>query len=569
MVKLSREQRTGRDAKLQAREDQRSELDAYVKARPELVMTIDEQRELLHLRAVQVVDRIKSGKLSAEKVMVCMCLLARRAGQELAATTEELFMRAIASARAADEKLAREGEAACGPLHGLPISIKDHIDVEGADSTAGIFSRIQAPRERNAPLVQALVDAGAIIFVKSNVPLSLMLPESMNDLWGRALNPWNRERTPGGSSGGEGALIACGASFVGLGTDIGGSAGFSAPQRDRRNGQQLILSSPGPMARNVEDLEAIMRVLCAQQSPMYDLDPMLPPVPFRALRVPRSLPRLRIGVIASDEWFNVSAGCARALEETRAVLQDLGHELVPFVVPGKWKFVELYMGSMAAEGGLRNMKSGLDGTPFLDEYKELEMIANAPTWLRKAVAPVLRRAGEPRKAFGFEISRRRTVMEYWELTKEVEKYRADFCALMKDQGVDALICPGGALPALPHGVSKKLAVTASLTYLFNLLHLPAGTVPVTTVRDDEEKFAHVDIQDEWQQIATATLKGSAGLPAGVQVVTLPFQDELCLEIMREINENLQIDQPYPFIIDGDGRGAGDTLGRSREVDDEK
>lgn len=572
MAKLSSAQRATRERKLKVRDEGRQQLIEFTNDHPDLVLPLEEQRRILQLRAVQLVKEIKQGKISAEQVMVCMCLLSKQAGEALAATTEEMFMQAIDQARAADVKLAKLGPSGCGPLHGLPISIKDHIDVEGVDSTAGIFARAFDPRPRNAALVQALVDAGAIPYVKSNVPLSLMLPESMNDLWGRALNPWNLDRTPGGSSGGEGSLVACGASFLGIGTDIGGSiripahycglAGFkptpmrvsslgsSAPQHGRRNGQQLILGSPGPLARSVEDLEAVLAVWCQLGSAMYTQDPYLAPVPFRSLRPPTRVPSQRIGIIRSDTWFDVAPSCARALDEACEVLTSLGHELVEFEIPGGWDFVGLYLGAMSAEGGLLNMKSGLEGTPFLDEYRELERISKAPAWLRRSAAPILRSTGETRKAFGFEIARKRTVMEYFELTKDIEKYRMDFIEAMQAERLDAIVCPGGTLPALPHTVSKNLSVAQSLTYLFNLLHFPAGTVPISTVHEDEEiSVTASKFSDDWQKKAEETLKNTRGLPLGIQIATKPFEDELCLEIMRQIDENVTLEKEYPFIID--------------------
>ena len=108
------------------------------------------------------------------------------------------------------------------PLFGIPISIKDSFDVEGLATTFGLMSRANStPVE--SPLVKCLKNSGMIPFVKTNVPQLLMTFETNNNLWGRSLNPWNRERTVGGSSGGEAALIAVRGSPLGIGSDVGGS----------------------------------------------------------------------------------------------------------------------------------------------------------------------------------------------------------------------------------------------------------------------------------------------------------------------------------------------------------
>ena len=110
-----------------------------------------------------------------------------------------------------------------GPLHGVPITIKDQFLVAGTPTTWGLPNQAGHRAEEDGPLVQRWRQAGAIILGKTNVPQLLYYAESDNPLYGRANNPWNLARTPGGSSGGEGAIIAAGGSPIGMGGDIGGS----------------------------------------------------------------------------------------------------------------------------------------------------------------------------------------------------------------------------------------------------------------------------------------------------------------------------------------------------------
>ena len=151
------------------------------------------------------------------------CLVARaiRAGDELCATAQEDFARAVAAAAACDAE--RSAGTLRGPLHGLPVSVKESIKEAGFDATCGLAARCGQPADADAVLVKVLRAAGAIPFVRTNVPQLLLMPESDNAIWGCALNPYDASRSPGGSSGGEAALIAVGGSALGVGTDVAGS----------------------------------------------------------------------------------------------------------------------------------------------------------------------------------------------------------------------------------------------------------------------------------------------------------------------------------------------------------
>lgn len=132
------------------------------------------------------------------------------------------FEEGIKRAEYLDEHFAKTGKP-IGPLHGLPISLKDTFRYAGYDATAGIVSAANKPVEEHELFVQMLLDAGAVLYCKTNIPQSLMTADSENHLYGRALNPLNVKLTAGGSSGGEGSLIAFGGSVLGFGTDIAGS----------------------------------------------------------------------------------------------------------------------------------------------------------------------------------------------------------------------------------------------------------------------------------------------------------------------------------------------------------
>lgn len=134
--------------------------------------------------------------------------------------SETLFDDALKTAKFLDDHLNQTGETV-GPLHGLPVSLKDNFCIPGKDATVGFCSWVNDPATSTSVLVDILVAAGAVPYVKTNVPTAMMIAETVNNCQGRTVNPLNRNLTSGGSSGGESALIVFGGSPLGVGTDIG------------------------------------------------------------------------------------------------------------------------------------------------------------------------------------------------------------------------------------------------------------------------------------------------------------------------------------------------------------
>lgn len=137
--------------------------------------------------------------------------------------TEVFYDDALDRARQLDDLYAKTGKLQ-GPLHGLPISVKDSFNIKGHQSTVGYAKFLAIPVSKtNSPLIDMLLDAGAVLYVKTNIPQTMMTGDSENNIFGRTLNPHNTLLTAGGSSGGEGALVSFRGSVLGVGTDIAGS----------------------------------------------------------------------------------------------------------------------------------------------------------------------------------------------------------------------------------------------------------------------------------------------------------------------------------------------------------
>ena len=171
--------------------------------------------------AAELARRIAAGELTSEEVVAAHIARIEAVDGQLNAVVTRTFDAAVSQSRQADAALAR-GER-CGPLHGVPFTLKDCFDVAGLDSTIGLTHHVGQPAKESGPLVTRLLGAGAILLGKTNVPQLMVMHETDNPVFGRTNNPWNLERGPGGSSGGEAAVVAAGGSPLGLGTDLGGS----------------------------------------------------------------------------------------------------------------------------------------------------------------------------------------------------------------------------------------------------------------------------------------------------------------------------------------------------------
>lgn len=233
-----------------------------------------QDRHITSLSVAELLYDIRNGTYTVVQAVSAYIRRASIAQQLTNCLTEPLFTRAIQRAQSLD----KSGPA--GPLHGLPISIKDGFNIAGVDSSIGIASLCFKPSEKNAPLVDLLESLGCVIIAKTNVPQTLASLDSVNNVFGRTMNPYNRLLTAGGSSGGEGALVAMGGSAVGIGTDIGGSIRIPAmcnglygfkPSVGRIpfGGQRMTVSDgisrssvqavAGPIARRLEDIDTVMR----------------------------------------------------------------------------------------------------------------------------------------------------------------------------------------------------------------------------------------------------------------------------------------------------------------------
>uniref|UniRef100_A0A8D0Q9Q8 Fatty-acid amide hydrolase 1 n=1 Tax=Sus scrofa TaxID=9823 RepID=A0A8D0Q9Q8_PIG len=534
--------RMARGAAARARQRQQAALETMDKAaqRFRLQNPDLDSEMLLALPLPQLVQKVRSGELSPEAVLFSYLQKAWEVNRGTNCVTTYL----------ADCEAQLCQAPGQGLLYGVPVSLKECFSCKGHDSTLGLSRNQGTPAECDCVVVQVLKLQGAVPFVHTNVPQSMFSYDCSNPLFGQTTNPWMSSKSPGGSSGGEGALIAAGGSPLGLGTDIGGSIRFPSafcgicgikPTGNRISksglkgsvyGQVAVQLSVGPMARDVESLALCLRALLCED--MFRLDPTVPPLPFNEEVYASSRP-LRVGYYETDNYTMPTPAMRRALLETKRSLEAAGHMLIPFLPANIPHALEaLSTGGLFSDGGKRLLQN-FEGDYVDSCLGDLISILRLPKWLKGLLAFMLRPL-LPRLAGFLSSLRPRSAGKLWELQHEIEMYRHSVIAQWRALDLDVVLTPMLS-PALDLNAPGKATGAVSYTLLYNCLDFPAGVVPVTTVTaEDEAQMEHYKgyFGDIWDKVVQKAMKRSVGLPVAVQCVALPWQEELCLRFMREV-----------------------------------
>jgi fatty acid amide hydrolase len=512
---------------------------------------------LTDLSASELAVAIARGDISATEAVEAHIERIEQVNPALNAVVVTRFAEARAEAQSADQRRAR-GEP-LGPLHGVPVTIKECLDLEGTPSTFGLPARTRAIAREDDVYVARLRAAGAIVLGKTNVSQLLLYYESDNPVYGRSNNPWNLKRTPGGSSGGEAAIIAAGGSPLGLGTDIGGSLRIPAtfcgiaslkpttgrtPDAGRYSlpiGQRAVVSQVGVLARQVADVALGLAAINDVRTPAAE-----PPIP---LGDPTSVDvsRLRVAYYTDDGTFPSAPAVRRGVLEAVDALKQAGAQVHEWSPPDASYAVDLFFGILSADGG-----QGMN--TFLGRHKRdpragtLVSLGGRPRAQLALLGSVLRLLGQRRLAASLRSFGHRDTAHYWDLVAAQMDYQARFGqALDSDAGggpFDLVLCPACPLPAFTHGGSRNLLTAGAYALLYNLLGYPAGVVPVTRVRPGEES-GRTASRDVMERTARTVEMGSAGLPIGVQVVARPWREHVALAAMRSIETAASTRDDYP------------------------
>lgn len=463
--------------------------------------------EIWQLSAIEQAQRIARRQLSSVEVVEAHLARIEAVNPALNAVVRVLADAARAAARRADQQVA--SGAALGPLHGVPCTVKENIDMAGLPTTWGVPALAEAVVPADAPVVERMRAAGAIPIGRTNLPDMALRVHTVSGLHGLTRNPWHAERTAGGSSGGDAAALASGMAPIGLGNDIGGSlrnpanccgiasirpsmgrvpdAGY-VPSEDRLLSVQLM-NVQGPMARRVADVRLALRVLMgAHPRDAQSIDaPLEGPPPARPIRV---------GVVAEPPGGSTDPAVAAAVRRAAQALSEAGYA-VEETCPARYAdavdcWARLILGDFNA---------------ILDALAPM-MSADSASFIQRAAAAL------PPLADAAALSR--LLVERDGIARNWSLFMADTPLLLTPTWTQ-LPFVHGFDTATPEGTAATLELMRPVVPA-NLLGLPSACVPAG--RDE-----------------------ATGLPIGVLITGPRLRDDLCLDAAEVIETRLGLPTP--------------------------
>lgn len=467
-------------------------------------MSPETATDLWRLSAVELAQVIRTKQASSREVVEAHLRRIDKVNSSINAVPVVLGERALAAAAAADRAVA--AGVALGPLHGVPFTVKPDIDLEGTPTTQGLRALSGAYPVRDAPLVERLRTAGAIPIGRTNMATLGVRWHCVSELWGATVNPWDRTRTPGASSGGDAAALATGMTPLGIGSDGLGSlrwpaqcCGVSALKptlgripsattiepADAPLGAQLMIVE-GPMARRVADLRSVLEVIAG---PTWR-DPWSVPAPLRG---PRPEQPIRVALVLDPGGQGAAAQIQDAVKKAGEALQEAGYVIDELEPPSILA---------AADTGIAMLN-----TPEFRAGFEA-MAPSLPEETVRFLADFYEAAGDPDPvAIIQSFITRQSLLREWGAFQETHPLIVApiSSAIPFEAGTD-----------LDRGRVAETVRSMRMAIAVNALGLPAVALPV-------------GIAD--------------GLPQSVQVIGPRYREDLCLDAAAAIEDRLGIITP--------------------------
>ncbi|KAF5561441.1 general amidase [Fusarium phyllophilum] len=493
-----------------------------------------------HADISSLLEQLRTGKMTAEKLVSVTIRRAIASHNETNCLSEPLFENALERAKYLDEYFQKHQQL-IGPLHGIPVSVKDQFNIAGVDTTLGYVGRSFKPARDNAVMVTLLEKLGAAIITKTVIPQSIMYGETESPLWGLTTYPGRPELSPGGSSGGEATLMRMSGSLGGWATDIGGSIRVPShlcglfglkPSSGRfsysgaansHEGQSHVPSSIGPMSPSLPNLIALTKE-CLVAEP-WKLDPNVVPIPWRQADFEGAQKRkLTIGVILDDGVVRPHPEIQEAVRRAVAILEKAGHKVIPWSTADHSSCIEIQDQFYRADGG-EDIKTevAVAGEPMI---AHVEALVNS--------------------------SKPISVYEYWQLnrrkTAAQEAYNKKWtttAGLEDGECVDVIISPVSPHTAVPHRSSKWTGYAK----IWNFLDYTAMSFPFAKFGSPEDStssgiyvaaadaarhsylhdYAPRNAIDEWIR-GLYDPEAMKGLGIGVQIIGRRYEEEKVLGV---------------------------------------
>lgn len=488
--------------------------------------------EITESSIVEIQSKIKSRELTAYDVALAFCHRASIANQLVNCLSEVFFEEGLESAKELDRYYQNTGELK-GPLHGIPISLKDNLNVKGQATSIGFVGFANNPKrfEEDTVIVKMWRDMGAVFCFKTNVPVAMMMPESTNHIFGNTVNPFNRDLTSGGSSGGEAALGALlGSCYVGIGSDIGGSLRIPAAMqnlftlrpssgrfptfgaRSGLPGLESVNSVNGPLTTRWENLKLYCETLVNEGKP-WNHDPKCLEIPWREVKLPE---KLTFAVLRDDFVVKPYPAITRGLDLAIEKLKKNGHEIIEWKPLHHQRLADIITTFFLSDGGFHCKEyAALTGEPFfpyMEMYDTCKELGVSELWDLQAERTKLCKE----------------YLEQWNATAKITK---------SGNSIDAIIMPVSPYSGVYTGKFRYVGYTS----VFNALDWAAGVIPYTTAdKVIDAKDATYEPRNEIDEDTFANYDANEihGGPVSLQIVCKKLQEEKLVELMKVISKQI-------------------------------
>lgn len=492
-----------------------------------------EEIAITETEAPQIVANIKAGTWSAYQVASAFCHRASIAQQLTNCLSEVFFEEGLQQALELDEYQKKHNDVK-GPLHGLPVSLKDNLNIKGQPTTVGIVNFCYNPAkfEEDATIVKILRDMGAVFYVKTNVPVAMMMPETTNHIYGNTTNPLNRNLSAGGSSGGEVALITLKGSPLGIGSDIGGSLRIPASftnlftlrptfgrfptygSRSGLPGLESVNSVNGPISGSIDALEFYCKTIVDQEPWLHD--PKVNEIPWRPVEFDSPL---NFAILVDDLQVRPTPPIRRGVNLVKDLLVKNGHDVIEWEPTDHLRLSEIMTKFFISDGGVHvKRETEQTGEPF---FPYMKMYGTTPEM---------------------------TVSELWKLHSErtglikayLERWNETSKKTKNGKPIDAIIMPATPFAGNPNG---KFHDYVGYTSPFNALDYSVGIFPVTRADKDldpvdpePEAFYTRTDENVWRDYNPEETHGGA---VALQMVGRKYQEEKVIELMKLVTSLIE------------------------------
>ncbi|KAJ6614756.1 amidase signature domain-containing protein [Mycena sp. CBHHK59/15] len=531
----------------------------------------DEEQKIHALPLVRLVSECKAGAVAPRDVLYAYGKKTLSAHRLTNCITDFMFDEALEIPAFADYMCAGESDAGSStasirdcPLLGVPVSLKDTVNIAGHDTTIGLSRNVNRPVATSAPLVRLLQDAGAILHAKTTVPTTLIAIETDSDTYGRTTNPHNPSHSVGASTGGGGALVACGGSMIEIATDLAGSARIPAHfcgiwglkgsvgrfpmwgTMSAMMGLESVQILAAPMAGSLADLEEFWKRMVSMKPWTYDFTCV--PLPWQDVDLQVEGRKLKWGVIWDDGICEPTPACKRSLSLVVSALKAQGHEVVDFTPPPVADLLTVGYQLVFADGGAQMRDAGLPGETLNPPLQGTIGLLALPR-LVKAVLAWFSRKADPFYARLLGAMHPKSVVQERALVAARDELRAEWHARWSAEHLDFVLTVPHPLPALENGTGERASLmSAGPTFLFNLLDYTAGVLPVTYVDKLKDALPAGFAASAKYKGMNAIARGAYsvydaakmhGLPLGVQVAGRRMEEEKVLAGMKVVEAALR------------------------------